>query len=112
MFGVHRHRRRRGQMFDQPNEPECSRCPAGCFPLSMAPCDECVRLVDIHGGHGMRRRMAELGLNPGCQLRVVHSHGGGPMILAVKDDARMAIGRGMAHRIMVSAPTDSDESEA
>lgn len=93
-------------------EPECPRCPAGCFPLSMAPCNECICLVEIEGGHGMRRRLAELGLNPGCQLRVVQRHGDGPMILAVKDDARMAIGRGMAHRIMVSAAADLDESEA
>lgn len=81
----------------------CADCPVGVFPLSMAPCNECVRLVDVAGGQGVRRRLAELGLNPGASLRVVQSNRGGPLILAVKDDARMAIGRGMAHKIMVEA---------
>jgi ferrous iron transport protein A len=81
----------------------CANCPAGIFPLSMAPCNECIRLVDVAGGRTVRRRLAELGLNPGCNLRVVQSRGHGPLILAVKDDTRMAIGRGMAHRIMVEA---------
>jgi ferrous iron transport protein A len=81
----------------------CAGCPAGVFPLSMAPCNECVRLVDVAGGRTVRRRLAELGLNPGCNLRIVQSRGHGPLILAVKDDTRMAIGRGMAHRIMVEA---------
>ncbi len=81
----------------------CAGCPAGVFPLSMAPCNECIRLVDVAGGRTVRRRLAELGLNPGCNLRVVQSRGHGPLILAVKDDTRMAIGRGMAHRIMVEA---------
>jgi ferrous iron transport protein A len=84
----------------------CAGCPAGVFPLSMAPCNECVRLVDVAGGRTVRRRLAELGLNPGCRLRVVQSRGHGPLILAVKDDTRMAIGRGMAHRIMVEVAAE------
>ena len=94
-----------------PNKPEttatCTGCPAGIFPLSMATCDHCVRLVDISGSKKIRKRLAELGLNTGCELRVVQHHGGGPIILAVKDDARMALGRGMAHHIMVEASPDS-----
>lgn len=79
----------------------CSDCPAAAIPLSMAPCDTCVRLVGVQGGRRLRKRLAELGLNPGCTVRVLQSFGGCPLILAVKDDARMAIGRGMAHKIMV-----------
>lgn len=79
----------------------CSECPAGAFPLSSAPCDHCVRLVSVMGGHKLRRRLAELGLNPGSIVRVVQSHAGGPLILAVKEDTRMAIGRCMAQKIMV-----------
>ncbi len=81
----------------------CADCPAGAFPLSMAACDQCVRLVDVQGGCMLRKRLAELGLNPGSEVRVLQTHGGGPMILAVKDDARMAIGRGMAYKILVEA---------
>lgn len=99
MFGFGRHRRHRhaGQ-----ERTKCPACPRGCFPLSDAPCGECLRLVSIEGGHMLRRRLAELGLNPGSELRVVQRQPGGPLILAVKQDARMAIGRGMAHKIIVA----------
>lgn len=86
------------------HHPEtCSECPAGRFPLSMAHCDQCVRLVGIEGGITLRKRLCEMGLNPGCELRVVHASSGGPLILAVKEDTRMALGRGMAHRILVES---------
>lgn len=85
------------------SQPDCDMCPAGAMPLSMVPCDSCVRLIGIQGGRRLRKRMAELGLNPGSTVRVVQRHGHGPMILAVKEDTRMAIGRGMAHKILVTA---------
>lgn len=88
----------------------CARCPADAIPLSLAPCGECLRLVSIEGGHMLRRRLAELGLNVGSEVRVLQSYGGGPMILAVKEDARMAIGRGMAHKILV-CPVNNSESD-
>jgi Fe2+ transport system protein FeoA len=70
------------------------------MPLAMvAPGDE-VRLIAIRGGRRMRKRLAELGLNPGLTVRVVQRDGRGPLILAVKD-SRLALGRGMAHKIMV-----------
>ncbi len=85
-----------------PSSPSCDDCLLGTFPLSAAPCGRCVRLVAIEGGRTLRKRLAELGLNPGAEVRVVHRHGG-PLILAVKGDARMALGRGMAHQILVEA---------
>jgi Fe2+ transport system protein FeoA len=48
----------------------------------------------------MRRRLADMGLTLNMPLRVVQRNGHGPLILAVKD-SRLAIGRGMAHHIMV-----------
>jgi Fe2+ transport system protein FeoA len=59
----------------------------------------------------LRRRLAELGLNPGSELRIVQASGGGPLILAVKEDARIAIGQGMASRILVEyadSPADGN----
>jgi ferrous iron transport protein A len=70
-------------------------------PLSMAPPGESLRLVSIYSGRGMRKRLADLGLTVGSKLQVVHREDWGPLIVAVRDDARMAIGRGMAHKIMV-----------
>ena len=69
------------------------------MPLSMAAPGQEVELVAVHGGRGIRRRLADMGLNPGVRLKVIHS-GGGPIIVAVRE-ARLALGRGMAHKIMV-----------
>lgn len=71
------------------------------MPLSMVAPGESVRLVRVHGGQNVRRRLAELGLTPGMMLRVVQGEAFGPMIVAFKDDARLALGRGMAHKIEV-----------
>jgi len=101
-----RHRPQDSVEAHEDRRPECAVC-AECYPLSAAPCGECLRLVGIEGGRRLRRRLAELGLNPGSVVRVVQRQSGGPLILAVKGDARMAIGRGMAHKIIV-APLGAD----
>jgi len=59
-----------------------------------------VRLLEVQGGKQIRKRLADLGLNMGMTVRVVHGISHGPIILAVKD-SRLAIGRGMAEQIIV-----------
>jgi len=71
------------------------------MPLTMAPPGEDIKLVAIHGGQRIRKRLADLGLTPGTILRVVQADAWGPLIVAFKDDARLALGRGMAHKIEV-----------
>jgi ferrous iron transport protein A len=71
------------------------------MPLSMVSPGEDVKLVAIYGGRRIRQRLADLGLTPGTTLRVVQADFHGPLIVAFKDDARLALGRGMAHKIMV-----------
>ncbi len=71
------------------------------MPLIMAPPGEDVKLVAIHGGQRIRKRLADLGLTPGTVLRMVQADSRGPLIVAFKNDARLALGRGMAHKIMV-----------
>ncbi|MBN1259898.1 MAG: ferrous iron transport protein A [Anaerolineae bacterium] len=66
----------------------------------MARSGETVKLVALRGGLRMRRRLADMGLTLEMPLRVVQHNGNGPLIVAVKD-TRLAIGRGMAHHIMV-----------
>lgn len=68
--------------------------------LAMASPGEEVRLIAIQGGQRMRKRLADLGLNIGMTVRVLHHNGHGPLFLAVKD-SRLALGRGMAHKISV-----------
>jgi ferrous iron transport protein A len=72
------------------------------LPLSMVRPGEIVEVVAIQGGHEVHRRLTDLGLTAGTRVRVVQGDGGGPMILAFKDDARLAIGRGVAMKIMVT----------
>ena len=70
------------------------------MPLSMVEPNKEVRLVSIRGGGRMKRRLADLGLNIGMTMKVVRQNGQGPMIIAVKE-SRLAIGKGMASRIIV-----------
>lgn len=70
------------------------------FPLSMTATGEKVKLEKIVGGEGLSNRLAALGLTPGTELCIVQD-AGGPLLVSVRD-SRIALGRGMAHRIMVS----------
>jgi len=58
-------------------------------------------IVEIAGGYGVRRKLADLGLVPGTRVKVVSRNMLGPVILAVRN-YRLAIGRGIASKIMVS----------
>ena len=69
--------------------------------MTMVAPGETVRLVAIRGGYGARRHLADLGLTPGTTLRVVQADSWGPLIVAFRDDVRLALGRGMAHKIAV-----------
>ena len=75
------------------------------MPLAMVVPGEAVRLVAIHGGQRIRQRLADLGLTPGTILRVVQASSWGPLIVAFKGNARLALGRGMAHKIEVEPVT-------
>jgi len=75
------------------------------MPLTMAGPGESVQLVAVRGGRRLRRRLADLGLTPGTSVRVVQVNPMGPLILAFKDDVRLALGRGMAHKIQVKPLT-------
>lgn len=68
--------------------------------LNMATPNQEVRIVAIRGGLRMKQRLADLGLNQGATIRVLNDSGHGALILAVKD-SRLAIGRGMAYKIVV-----------
>jgi Fe2+ transport system protein FeoA len=74
---------------------------SSAMPLSMVSPGETVELVQIRECRRLRKRLADLGLNVGLDVRVVQNCFSGPLILAVKEDARLAIGRGMARQILV-----------
>jgi ferrous iron transport protein A len=70
------------------------------MPLAMARPGEVVTLVAINAGFGLRRRLADMGLSPGVSLRVIQSQMPGPVIIELRG-SRLALGRGMAQKIMV-----------
>ncbi|MCA9948805.1 MAG: ferrous iron transport protein A [Anaerolineales bacterium] len=70
------------------------------FPLAMASVGQAVRLIHIDAGKKLTHRLNELGLTPGVELIIVQA-AGGPLLVAVRD-SRVALGRGMAHKILVT----------
>jgi len=71
------------------------------MPLGMLHTGEEAKLIDVQGGHGVKRRLSVLGLNPGVKITMVQNCSRGPVILGVMD-SRIAIGRGIASKILVS----------
>jgi len=58
-----------------------------------------VRILNITGGHGIKNRLAAIGLFPGAEVKVVKSPPG-PVIVEVAG-SRVAIGQGMARKVEV-----------
>lgn len=71
------------------------------YPLTYANDGETVSLTEIRACSTVPKRLGDLGLNIGMQVRIVQSNTTGPLILAVKNDSRLAVGRGTAQKIMV-----------
>jgi len=69
--------------------------------LSMVNAGKEVTLVNIKGGQGIRSKLFSLGLVPGVNLKVLNSSGtSGPVMVAI-NDTRLALGQGMATKIIV-----------
>lgn len=67
--------------------------------LSTLKCDECGKICEIAGGRCARRRLCELGLNRGVNVKVVKNDLG-PLILDIQGH-KLAIGRGLASKIII-----------
>ncbi len=74
--------------------------PDAMMSLTMAPAGQSVRLVGIDAGKRLTHRLAEMGLTPGVEMMVVQD-AGGPILLSVRD-SRIALGRGVAHKLRVA----------
>ena len=76
--------------------------------LSEAPHGRQLRIVDIQGGEGVRRRLFALGFHKD-DLVEVNSQGilRGPLLVKnLTSDTSVALGRGVAHKIMVDIASD------
>ncbi|MEE4638908.1 MAG: FeoA family protein [Wenzhouxiangella sp.] len=69
------------------------------FPLAMAREGMRVRIDHLRGGKGLEMRLTSLGLNVGSEL-AVSLHQGGKLVV-LRGETRLALGAGMAHKIMV-----------
>lgn len=81
----------------------------GAFPLILAAAGERLRIVTVGGGRGIDRKLTDLGLVPGCEVRVIGGGRGGPLVVA-RGDVRLAIGGGIAHRVFVARIDDDPRS--
>jgi ferrous iron transport protein A len=70
-------------------------------PLSQVDEGQKVIVISIQGGRGIRGRLTALGLLPRTQITVLRNGGHGPFVISIKN-SRMALGRGVADKIMVA----------
>jgi Fur family ferric uptake transcriptional regulator len=91
----------------------CSQCFGArrpVLPLAQASPGERLRVEGFAGGAGMAGRLSSMGLSVGSPMEVMGNQGFGPVLVAVRG-TRLALGREMAQRIMVSPMTDGDLQE-
>jgi Fur family ferric uptake transcriptional regulator len=82
----------------------CSEClleRRPLLPLAMAKPGERVIIKDLMGGREARARLASLGLRPGDTLEIINNDGQARLIIG-RGPTRLAMGRGIAQKIMVS----------
>jgi Fur family ferric uptake transcriptional regulator len=82
----------------------CSQCFSqreALMPLALAKPGETVAIKEITGGRIARSRLGSMGLRPGDTVEIISNDGQGRLILA-HDYTRLAMGRGVAQKIMVS----------
>jgi len=87
----------------------CDQCLAQrhvLMPLATAKPGERVVVREMIGGRQARNRLSDMGLRPGDLLEIVNNDGKGQIILG-RDCTRLALGRGIAQKIMVSPAGDA-----
>ncbi len=80
---------------------EAAPVPGLILPLVRCKSGQTVVILRTRGGKKLSRRFVDLGLNPGVYLRVIRNDFPGPLILALNDESRLALGKGMARHILV-----------
>ena len=70
------------------------------MPLAMARPGELVTVIGVRAGWGLQRRLADMGLTHGVQIRVISCQMAGPVLIDLRG-SRVALGRGIAQKIVV-----------
>jgi ferrous iron transport protein A len=84
---IHKHRNR-------------SKAGSKAIPLCMAETCKEVKVMKVRAGSGLQRKLADMGLTPGAEIKLINCQGVGPVLIDLKG-SRLALGRGMAMKIMV-----------
>ena len=88
---------------------ECLERRKTLIPLAMAKTSERIIIREMAGGPSPQARLASMGLRLGDKIEIINNTGQGRIILG-HDCTRLAIGRGIAQKIMVSvADEDKDK---
>ena len=69
-------------------------------PLSKVKSGQTLEVVDLIGGDRSTRRLLEMGLYEGAAIEVISGLGWGPVVLKLAG-TRLALGRGLANKILV-----------
>jgi len=69
------------------------------LPLTMSAAGTRLKIAAISGGHGLKLKIAEMGLNPGTEIEL-RQHEQGAVVISA-GNTRYAIGAAMAHRVLV-----------
>ena len=69
-------------------------------PLGMATPGKRLRVAHVRAGRGLLRRLADLGLTPGTEIRLVNAPGRGPAMVELRG-SKIALGFGVTQKIMV-----------
>jgi len=83
---------------------ECLKKRSPLMPLVMAKAGEKLLIKQITGGREARARLTSMGLRPGDPMEVISNDGVGRLIVAV-GSTRLALGRGIAQKILVTLDT-------
>jgi ferrous iron transport protein A len=90
---------------------DCAPCP-GCrpfddaaagrpaLPLALATEGARLRIDRFLGGCAMTQRLTDMGLYVGSEVRIAQRHGG--QLVVVRGETRLALGAGLAHKILVA----------
>lgn len=70
------------------------------IPLAMVAPGKLVTVTGFRGGFGLQRRLADMGLTPGVQVKVANNERHGPVLIELRG-SRVALGRGVAYHVLV-----------
>jgi ferrous iron transport protein A len=72
----------------------------GGMPLAMASPGKLLAIISVNAGWRLQRKLLDMGLTPGVQIRIVNSQYAGPVLIDLRG-SRLGLGRGVAQKILV-----------